>query len=141
MNVLELQKKLQTADLPRLASNAIRRTSSDLVEWQKEQLWSGKTSTGAFIRPPYRPLTKIIKRRKGQPTDRVTLKDTGDFYDMIVVDVGLDTWNLTSEDYKNSMLTEKYSDKIFGLNKISLQGYRDDVKPVFLNEIEKATGL
>jgi hypothetical protein len=28
----------------------------------------------------YSPFTVEVKRRKGQPTDRITLKDTGDFY-------------------------------------------------------------
>lgn len=143
MTVTELKQKLQAvqADIPRIAVDAIRRTADDMVEWQRDQLWSGKKSTGGWIRPPYRPITKIIKRSKGQPTDRVTLKDKGDFYDEIVVDIGTQVWNLTSEDYKTPLLVEKYTPQIFGLNKISLRGYTDDVRPVFMDLVSKATGL
>lgn len=139
--VVDVMKRLKAVNIQRVAVKAVQDTRDDLIAWQKDQLWSGKTSTGSFIRPPYRPLTKIIKRRKGQPTDRVTLKDTGDFYEYIIVDIGLETYNLTSEDWKTALLTEKYTDRIFGLNSISLAGYNWDLRPVFFRNMAKATGL
>ncbi len=48
-----------------------------------EQLFEGFDSTGrslVSIGGEYADSTKDRKRRKGQPINRVTLKDTGDFY-------------------------------------------------------------
>ena len=139
--VLDLQARLRAVNIQDVAVKSIKQTDDELIRWQKEQLFSGKTSTGGFIRPPYKPSTRAIKRKKGQPTDRVTLKDTGSFYDRIFVDIGTEVFNVGSEDNKESILTGEYKPTIFGLNKISRAGYASDVRPVFVRNMENVTGL
>lgn len=141
MDVIQLKKHLQSIDIRKIAVDAIKATSADIVEQQKAQLYSGKRIDGAFIRPPYAPTTIVQKIRKGQPFDRVTLKDTGDFYEGIFITVGTEYFNLTSSDEKTTALAEKYTPKIFGLNEHSLSEYKKDVEPVFINMIKQATGL
>lgn len=139
--VIDLKERLSRVDVSNIAVKSIKQTSDDLVDWQKEQLFTGKNSAGKMIRPFYKPATKAIKKKKGQPIDRVTLKDQGDFYDAINVDVGTEVWNIYSLDPKAKFLEGRYSPKIYGLNNSSLAGYTSDVRPVFLKKMEQATGL
>ena len=54
----------------------------------QEQLFLGKNSKGIDIKPAYANSTIKIKRKKGLPTDRVTLFDTGDFYRSLEIIAG-----------------------------------------------------
>lgn len=67
---------------------------------------------------PYTEYTKRIKKLKGQPTTRVTLKNFGDFYQNMYV-VFDDTYPggfyITSSDWKTDELTAKYGPEIFRL--------------------------
>jgi hypothetical protein len=141
MTAEELRRKLSSVDIAAIAAKSVRQTSSDLVEWQREQLFSGKNSSGSNIKPFYKPATISKKKKAGQPTDRVTLNDKGDFYAGVIVDIGTEVWNLSSTDSKSGKLEAKYSPKIFGLNKISTAGYATDVRPKFLKNLQEATGL
>ena len=52
-----------------------------VLDYQREQLFSGTTAKSNSIRPfPYAKSTINYKRKKGQPTDRITLKDSGNYY-------------------------------------------------------------
>lgn len=67
---------------------------------------------------PYADSTIRIKRILGQPTTRVTLKDTGDFYaNMFVVfsDEYPGGFYITSSDEKTGILIDKYGPEIFRL--------------------------
>lgn len=63
-----------------LVTISIEDTAADFGKLNTEQMYEGQLSTGAAILPHYSANTVAIKKRKGQPYDRVTLKDTGDFY-------------------------------------------------------------
>lgn len=64
---------------------------------------------------PYSPVTIKKKKRKGQPTTRVTLRDTGAFHKSMFVVVDSDGFYITSDDYKTQYLIKKYGDEIFRL--------------------------
>lgn len=64
---------------------------------------------------PYRPLTISIKKMKGQPTSRVTLRDEGDFHESFYVDAGLDRFEIKAKDPKTPHLVKKYGVQILGL--------------------------
>lgn len=62
-----------------------KETQEFLIFVLQEQLFqTGEDGKGIAI-GMYSPFTIAIKKRKGQPTDRVTLKDTGDFYRSYVI--------------------------------------------------------
>ena len=67
---------------------------------------------------PYAETTKRIKAILGQPTTRVTLRDTGDFHGAMRVvfdDEYPGGFYVTSDDEKVQQLTEKYGPEIFRL--------------------------
>lgn len=76
---------------------------------------SGEDRTGKKITPEYAPETVRIKREKGQPTNRVTLRDTFDFQKSIWVQYYPDSFEIKASDWKTEKLTEKYGDEILGL--------------------------
>ena len=67
---------------------SIKANEQVVKQLQTEQLYSGTTNKGDDIKPFYADSTIKRKRRKGQPFDRVTLKDTGDFYDSLNLIIG-----------------------------------------------------
>ena len=120
---------------------AVQENTDKIVELNVEQLYEyGINSLGISIDTyaPYSPYTIRVKNEKGQPTDRVTLRDTGDFHKSFEVVVGPVDFYITATDYKTDMLIEKYGEKIFGLipqNKTELvQKY---LYPAVMTQINK----
>ena len=64
---------------------------------------------------PYAPKTIQNKKRKGQPTTRVTLRDTGAFHESMYVVFDSEGFYITASDEKTQGLVEKYGEKIFRL--------------------------
>lgn len=64
---------------------------------------------------PYSPLTIAIKEEKGQPTNRVTLRDTGDFEASFFLEVGDKQFEIKASDFKTEALIKKYGRQILGL--------------------------
>ena len=64
---------------------------------------------------PYSPLTIAIKEEKGQPTNRVTLRDTGDFEASFFLEVGDKQFEIKASDFKTEDLIKKYGRQILGL--------------------------
>lgn len=65
---------------------------------------------------PYARTTIMKKRRKGQPTDRVTLRDTGDFHAGFRLIFDADGFYISSYDYKTPYLVKRYGQEIFRLS-------------------------
>lgn len=78
---------------------------------------------------PYRPRTIKKKLKKGQPTNRVTLKDTGSFYASLHVEFDDTGFYVTSTQDKTKYLLKKYGKTIFRLTDNNLK--------VLLNEYIK----
>lgn len=69
---------------------------------------------------PYSPITIDIKKLKGQPTNRVTLRDEGDFHSSFYV-VATDTsFEVKAKDAKAEHLLSKYGQQILGLTRENL---------------------
>ena len=64
---------------------------------------------------PYKPRTIQIKKKKEQPTTRVTLRDTGDFHNSMYAVFDAEGFYVTASDEKTPELIEKYGDEIFRL--------------------------
>jgi hypothetical protein len=60
------------------------------IQTQKQLYDKGQNSAGQRLKPSYAARTIKIKTEKGQPTDRVTLNDSGDYYESITF-FGTDT--------------------------------------------------
>ena len=64
---------------------------------------------------PYTARTIKIKQKKGQPYDRVTLRDTGEFHDSLHVEFDDEGFYVTSTDDKAKYLLARYGKTIFRL--------------------------
>ena len=70
---------------------------------------------------PYTPYTIEIKTIKHQPTDRVTLRDTGDFHESFYVEATNTEFVVKASDWKTEKLIRKYGRQILGLTRENLQ--------------------
>jgi hypothetical protein len=93
----------------------VKENESAVLDLNIEQLSRGVNAQNRKITPPYTKRTKQIKAYKGQPTDRVTLRDEGDFQQGFFLEVDKFPIVFRSSDYKEPKLMEKYGDDIFGL--------------------------
>lgn len=64
---------------------------------------------------PYTITTIKNKKLKGQPTTRVTLRDTGAFHESMYVVFDSEGFYITASDEKTQGLVEKYGEEIFRL--------------------------
>lgn len=88
---------------------------------------------------PYRPSTIRRKLKKGQPTTRVTLKDTGEFYESMFVVFDSEGFYITSNDDKAKGLVEKYGSTIFRLtNKNFTRILRSHIRKELIKRIRRA---
>lgn len=123
--------------LPRLdkmlqqqVETTVRDNRAFLEDANTDQLTLGKDATGADIEPEYADFTIALKQIKGQPTDRVTLRDEGDFYTGIIAKLSGNAVQLVGTDPKTAGLEEKYGPDIIGLPGPALEEFRQDyIKP------------
>lgn len=133
---LTILKKLESINVLDAAKSAIIETKDYAIAVQKVQLFQGLESTDLKIIPSYTKRTKQIKEKKGQPTDRVTLKDTGAFYQGIRIDVVGELIRINSVDPKTSALETKYGKEIFGLGTQARISYIPKLKIAFVKHIK-----
>lgn len=87
-----------------------------IIDMNISQLYdSGERRDGKKITPEYAPKTVAIKKKKGQPTNRVTLRDTFDWQASFWVQFYPDGFEIKASDWKTERLTQKYGDEILGL--------------------------
>ena len=107
-----------------IVSEAVKSAKIDnlIIKKNQKQLSEGKNSLGEDITPPYSAVTVAFKKAKGQPADRVTLKDTGEFYESIKVTMDQDGIKIEAQPFKTdpntgetTNLFDKYGEEVIGL--------------------------
>jgi len=129
---------LRRVSIEDVIKKATQQHVDDFVEANKEQLQEGENSDGQQITPFYTPFTVEMKEIKGQPSDRVTLKDTGDFYSGFYGDVSNTGTTLSSHDDKTDDLEGKYGPRIFGLTVASKEEVGARMIPTIQKLFKKA---
>lgn len=87
---------------------------------------------------PYTARTMQIKQRKGQPYDRVTLRDTGEFYSSLHVEFDDDGFYVTSTDDKAKYLLARYGKTIFRLtNQNFTELLRNYIRPELRQKLKE----
>lgn len=87
---------------------------------------------------PYAQFTIEIKTAKNQPTDRVTLRDTGDFHRNFYVSANETSFEISSTDEKTEDILRKYGDSIFGLTDENLNELiHDKIKPEIIYALKR----
>lgn len=88
---------------------------------------------------PYTATTVRIKKKKGQPTTRVTLRDTGDFHNSMFVVFDAEGFYVTASDDKTPELIEKYGGEIFRLTDKNLTRIiRSHIRKELVKRLKKA---
>lgn len=136
----------------RRVKRSINRITKRIVEENKsilegyitddQLLEKGETDTGASIEPPYTSFTISLKKKKGQQTNWVTLKDTGAFHKSIKIIPQSSQMTVISDDSKARDLQDKYeknSDgKILGIQPENLERFgREILLPRVQLEVRK----
>ena len=87
---------------------------------------------------PYAESTIRKKIKKGQPTNRVTLKDTGDFYKSLRIEFDDKGFYIVSNDFKSPYLLKKYGPTIFKLTDENLETLiRKYIKPTLAVKLKE----
>lgn len=109
----------------------IERNDWVIIGWNTdEQLYDkGITATGVSIMDyaPYSPTTIAIKEENGQPYDRVTLRDTGDFHHSFYLKIDNEKFEFDAEDWKTRDLLRLYGDEIMGLTDDNIQRLEKEI--------------
>ena len=119
--------------------DAVHIYNDEITNLVREQLWNGIDGFGQYIEPPYAPRTIKNKQKKGQPTDRVTLKDTGTFYRSFEVNTeNRDGFSVVSTDPKINKLREKYGYSILRLTRDSFNyAIRQYIRPYLQQRLKE----
>jgi hypothetical protein len=111
--------------------NTIVESNTDsILQLQEDQMYEGKDIDGndiALDGRGYSKRTFEIKEAKGQPTDRVTLKDTGAFYASLQVVVENGALEITGNTDYSAELIERTGESIFGLNQSKKEQFGENV--------------
>lgn len=136
--VADMLEAAEKINIPYQVQLSLEAARQEYIQLQQEQLYSGIKEDNTDITPAYTPLTVKIKKTKGQITDHVTLRDTGDFYKGIYITVDSpDKFTVDSKDVKSVGLQEKYTEKIFGLNDESKVQFNPIAQQLLITGIEK----
>ena len=132
-------KRLTSLNIPQIIRTTLRPSLGLIADLQREQLFAGIDSFGEPIIPEYSTDTIRRKGKKSprQPTDRVTLKDTGKFYKGIKGEIKDQKITVTSRDLKTEMLKGKYGDKILGLTDENIALVLERARQPLIQRIQK----
>lgn len=119
MTIFELNDKIQSFDVNVALKKAVKDNEHIIVDTiaEKQMYEKGIDGRGESIGGGigYAPKTIDYKIAKGQPTDRITLRDTGDFHAGMFVDEG--KMEVSSTDEKTEKLTNDWGKEILELTK------------------------
>ena len=134
-----LLKRVQTFQRRRdeFVIAAVLDAEPEILDLHEAQLDAGISGSGRKIRPPYTAFTKRIKREKGQPTDRVTLEDEGDYRASrhLVID-GIEI-KIIATDPKARKLSRKYGPEILEFTTVSIGEIGDIIRPAMQSAFKR----
>jgi len=132
--IKEIRKFIRN-DIPKLIDkgiqNAVERYKNELIDYQVNRQWfdEGEMADGTKIKPlnkPYKVYSQFTvkkKRSKGQPTDRVTWKDTGRFHASVRILVLEDRFIIEVDPSAYRKLVAQYGEGGIGIQDIYLREF------------------
>jgi len=134
-NVKDFDRNIDT-----ILVDLVARTQDRTVrEMNENQMFiDGQDAEGRAIVPAYAASTIERKKKKGQPYDRVTLRDTRDFHNSILVEYRADEFQLDADDFKTPYLADRYGYEILGLTPNNVQILSDRLRPILAREFQKS---
>lgn len=127
---------IENIDVERTYLQAVRETQELALDLNKVQMYElGIDSQGKPL-GQYKESTKSRKRKKGQPTDHITLRDTGKFQDRMFLDTKQIPILIDSRDEKVPIIEKRWP-KALGLTAPHTEQYKEEVMKVFRGKIKK----
>lgn len=144
--LINLLTKLKALDVHATSLEALRQTKDALNELNREQLFDGLDRYGHDITldgsPDYSPLTIEIKESKGQVTDRIILRDEGNFWREIKTDVTDKKVITQSTDPKTKKILERTGPTVMGVGgEFKFRYINQNLRPALFSLLRKQTGL
>lgn len=133
-----------TQSQEKIMNDCINNTSEDILDANRDQLFAGKDKQGKEIIPEYKQITIDIKKEKGQPTDRVTLKDTGEWHKSLFMKTESNKIFIDSDHELTSELLEKYdrgNDTILGIPQNKKETINESIMDKFVKIFRLMTKL
>ncbi len=139
MNAIERLKRIARnirdfqASLPEIVLDSVRENEGKVLDLVRDEQLTAKgiDGSGRAIRPKYTRFTVSIKREKGQETGHVTLRDTGETQDTMIMEYGAASFYPVATTPQVAKLQRKYGDRIFDLTDKSV----DDATKLMRNDI------
>lgn len=125
VNVFDKNAERLVIELSKGKQLTIKKMNTDQLEDR------GIKADGSSIIPKYAESTKRRKRKLGQTTTHVTLKDKGDFHGSFEIVYGEDSFQLVSNDEKARWLIKRYGTSILGLTAQNIGNLSQILKPDF----------
>lgn len=118
-------KELEAAINPTIKETIDRNKPLLIDEQTNTQLYSkGQDANEKPLIPSYALSTTIIKKKKGQPTNRVTLNDTGDLYNSINIDAKTNEMIISANvEYFKYLVVHYDTNQILGLQQPFLEKF------------------
>jgi hypothetical protein len=143
MSLRSLINRLKKFDTEKELLSVVKQNELVLTDLNtQDQLFQkGINSKGTSLPGPYAPFTIEYKRFRGQPTDRITLRDSGDFYEGFFVNATKFPIEIDSRDSKRNDLVQEWGVDIFGLTDSSQSEFNKHILPDVQKAFRKVIGL
>ena len=128
MNIRERANYYRNLSLETEVLKSIRANEAYIVDLNTSQLMNGKDSMGKFLTPYRNPNYAALKRAIYNPRGVTDLRLSGDFHDGFFINANRFPVVFDSRDEKTELLTSKYGNDIFGLDKENLGNLASFVK-------------
>ena len=106
--------------------DAFKDTEPEAIDANISQMYDGGIKSDGTIIGEYSNYTKSVKQMKGQKTEFMTLRDTGDFHDgMYFKTITAEYAEISSRDNKTTDLVSEFGIEIFGLTDDNKKDYKE----------------
>lgn len=141
VDLQEIETIIFPINVRALVAKSISNNERAIVDLNRQQMYAGNDANDKFITPEYTDYTVEKKIEKGQPFDRVTLYDEGDFYQSMFLQPFGSEFEVQATDYKTGALKEKYGENILGISDGKLDDAAEIIKDtlieLYANELRK----
>lgn len=130
--------------IPTMLEEVVRANEETIISYVRDGQLYRRGVNGQDVKiwsyAPYAQSTIKRKRKKGQPTTRVTLKDEGNFYAGMHLIFEPDGFYVTSSDKVTPFLVKRYGGTIFRLTDKNMTALlKTHIRKEFVKRIKQAT--
>ncbi len=140
MDISEARAKLNLLDILKECENAFNANSDYSEDLNRQQLSGGVKSDGGLL-PPYKPMTILIKSKKGQQLDPTNLKNTEDFWLSMDHRASGGYIDFGNTDEKKGKLEGMFGEEILGLHPLSIEEMISRWQNTLVENVKQQLGL